>query len=164
MQFKKGQVLLVDTNIIIEAHRAKCWKPLCDFYRIETVEKCVEETQTGASNRHPSEIIDYATLKNQLHAIHPVTPLQIAEFILNNKVQLDDGERDLLAHVATRTDVWILSSPDKAAMRAAHTMGWLDHLVSLEAACRNMNLSTQMLKQNYTEDWHRVERVKLRLG
>jgi hypothetical protein len=164
MEFQKGEVLLVDTNVIIEAHRVKCWKALCDFYRIETVEKCVEETQTGASNRHPSEIIDYSVLKRQLSEIHHVTPLQRADFILKNKIPLDDGERDLLAHIATRTDIWILSSPDKAAMRAANEMGWLDHLVSLEAACRNIKLSTPPLKQNYTEEWHSVERVKLRLG
>jgi hypothetical protein len=164
MQYQKGQIVLVDTNIIIEAHRTKCWKPICDFYHVETVEKCVEETQTGANNRMQSDIIDYAQLKQTLKAIHHVTELQRAEFLLTNEVPLDAGERDLLAHAATRKDIWILCSPDKAAMRAAHKAGWLDQLVSLEAACKNININSKELKRNYTEEWHVMERTKLRLG
>lgn len=165
MDFKKGQVVLVDTNVIIEAHRVKCWKALADYFSLETVEKCVEETQTGAQNRSPEENIDQAGLKKSLRAIHPVSQLERMEFSLRNAVPLDPGERDLLAHAASRTDAWILSSPDKAAMRAASVEGWLDRLVSLEALCIDLRIRLASdLKRNYTTEWHSTEAVKLRLG
>jgi len=44
---QQGQIVLVDTNIIIEAFRARCWKALTAYYRVETVEKCYEEALTG---------------------------------------------------------------------------------------------------------------------
>ena len=38
---------LMDTNVIIEAHRTDSWRALTGGYRVESVEKCVIETQTG---------------------------------------------------------------------------------------------------------------------
>ena len=49
----KGPVL-VDTNVIIECHRAGAWAALAGGYAVETVEKCVEETQTGFQRRQPA--------------------------------------------------------------------------------------------------------------
>ncbi len=39
--------VLVDTNVILEAHRTGTWRALTGGYRVETVEECVTETQTG---------------------------------------------------------------------------------------------------------------------
>ncbi len=41
--FEKGQIVLVDTNVILEAHRVSCWNTLASHFRLATV----EETQTG---------------------------------------------------------------------------------------------------------------------
>ena len=43
---RPGAVVLVDTNVIIEAHRISAWA-----YGVETVEDCVTETQTGRDPR-----------------------------------------------------------------------------------------------------------------
>ena len=47
MRFRPGQIVLVDTNVIIEAHRTGCWKVLASHFPIHTVEKIVEETDIG---------------------------------------------------------------------------------------------------------------------
>ena len=44
---RPGAVVLVDTNVIIEAHRTAAWAALVGAYGVETVEDCVTETQTG---------------------------------------------------------------------------------------------------------------------
>ena len=165
MDFKIAQVVLVDTNVIIEAHRVKCWNALAAYYALETVEKCVEETQTGAQNRSPAENIDQNKLRGTLRAVHRVSEIEIAEFLLRQKQHLDAGERDLLSHAATRHDAWIVSSPDKAAMRVAFAEGWADRLIALEALCNHLKIGTsQKLNRNYTVAWHSVEFVKHRMG
>jgi hypothetical protein len=44
---ERGRIVLVDTNIIIEAVRSHCWNALATHYAQETVEKCLEEARTG---------------------------------------------------------------------------------------------------------------------
>ena len=48
---KRQEVVLVDTNVIIEAHRTGAWAALAGAYAVETVEDCVTETQTGYQRR-----------------------------------------------------------------------------------------------------------------
>ena len=48
---QRGQVVLVDTNIIIEAVRVNCWGALTAHFSVETVEKCCEEARTGELHR-----------------------------------------------------------------------------------------------------------------
>ena len=50
--------VLVDTNVILEAHRVDAWRALTGGYRLETVEDCVTETQTGFQKRRPEQQID----------------------------------------------------------------------------------------------------------
>ena len=39
--------VLVDTNVLFEAFRVGAWNRFGGAYSVETVEKCVEETQAG---------------------------------------------------------------------------------------------------------------------
>ena len=50
--------VLVDTNVILEAHRTGSWGALTGGYAVETVEDCVTETQTGFQRRQPENRID----------------------------------------------------------------------------------------------------------
>ena len=43
----RRRVILLDTNIIIEAVRTRCWNGLRGQYHLVTVEKCREEAQSG---------------------------------------------------------------------------------------------------------------------
>ena len=45
--------MLVDTNVILEAHRTGSWRALAGGYAVETVEDCVTEPQTGFQRRRP---------------------------------------------------------------------------------------------------------------
>ncbi|MGC8074344.1 hypothetical protein ACP3W1_27665, partial [Salmonella enterica] len=63
----------MDTNVILEAHRTGCWRALRGGLRLETVEECVAETQTGAQRRRPEQRIDETILRRDLKSVHTVT-------------------------------------------------------------------------------------------
>jgi hypothetical protein len=44
---RPGENVLLDTTAIIEAHRQGVWEPLVNGFRLATVEKCIEEIDTG---------------------------------------------------------------------------------------------------------------------
>lgn len=168
MTYRKGQRVLVDTNVVIEAHRTGCWKTIAGYFAMETVEKVIEETQTGAQNRAPHTWIDAAKLRASLRHIAVVTDEMRARFHLAHPdAALDPGELDLLIHAETidASDAWLLNSPDMAAIRHAHRRGWLDRVVSLEAM--NAHLKGRLctaLRQNFSEAWLSTKRTRLRLS
>jgi hypothetical protein len=167
--FKQSQIVLVDTNVLIEAHRTGCLASLANYFSLHTVETVVTETQTGHQNRSPEETIDLVKLKSQLKHIEVITQAQRAAFYLAYPtVALDPGELDLIIYAGSfskNTEVWFLNSPDMAAVRHAYTRNWLDRLVSLEAMTSHISarLSGQ-LPQNYTERWLRERKLNLLLG
>lgn len=166
MTLARGTTILVDTNVIIEAHRCGVWNPISKAYQLDTVEKCVEETQTGFQNRRPEETIDQKTLQSSLRHMGKVDDVARAELIvrLNDSANLDDGERDLLAHALTRIDDLFLASPDLAAIRAIMQLGWGDRLVSLEEMVIPLSIKlTNPLRRNFTAAWSSQERTKLLL-
>lgn len=168
MTFRQGQRVIVDTNVIIEAHRTGCWTTLTHYFEIETVEKVVEETQTGAQNRAPETHINEQVLRASLTHVATITDAMRAKFHeAYPTAVLDPGERDLIVYAGTLkgNDTWLLNSPDMAAVRHAHSRGWLDRVVSLEAMNRQLkgHLSAA-LKDNYTEQWLSVRRTRLILG
>ena len=78
---------------------------------------------------------------------------------------LDAGERDLLAHAMTRTDEFHVCSCDKAALVAAHALGWLDRVVSLEAVATSVGARpSPRLKVQFTEARMVQWRTSLTLG
>lgn len=165
--FAHHQIVLVDTNVIIEAHRTRCFTQLASYFALHTVEKVVEETQTGLQNRRTEETIDYAALRASLRNVADVTDLARADFALRfPDAVLDPGELDLLIYAGTlpAKDVWLLNSPDKAALRFGHARGWLDRFVSLEAMVNHLRAqTTDALKGNYTESWLSDQRLRLLL-
>ena len=58
--------VLVDTNVILECWRIGAWRALAGGYRVETVEDCVIETQTGFQRRAAEQQIDNAALRGFL--------------------------------------------------------------------------------------------------
>lgn len=74
--------LLIDTNVILECHRVSAWKALSGGYILETVEKCVEETQNGMQNRHPETWINEVDLKDTFQTIHAVDDRRRAEAVI----------------------------------------------------------------------------------
>lgn len=167
MDFQPRQIVLVDTNVILEAHQTGCWVPLAQYFALHTVAKVVEETQTGYQNRDPEHWIDEAMLRGQLAHVETVTEVQRVKFnMAHGHPTLDAGERDLVIYAESLTSpMWLLNSPDMAAVRFAHRMGWIDRLVSLGAM--SAHLKTRLsrdLRDNYTERWLSGKRTGLLLG
>lgn len=125
-------IVLVDTNVILEAHSKRCWAALCGGHQVETVEKCVEETQTGFQQRRPEQNIDERQLRASLANVHPVDELALAEVLLMGGGVLHAGERHLWAHALTRQDAWVLCGPDTASLRFGHEARMRDRIVTLE--------------------------------
>lgn len=130
---QRGQVILVDTNIIIESFRTGCWTALTAHFSIETVEKCCEEAHTGEAHRAGYVKVDTRTLRQGL-TIHRVSDRDLIALSIRDidAFRLDLGERHLWAHALGRNDAWLASSGDRAAVNAAVRLGWEDLLVSLE--------------------------------
>jgi hypothetical protein len=78
---------------------------------------------------------------------------------------IDAGERDLLAHALARSDrgLWVLASPDKAAIAAAVDAEIHDHLVSLEEILGAVGVRAN-LRYHFTKDWLVKERTSALLG
>lgn len=167
MDFQPRQIVLVDTNVILEAHRTGCWVPLATYFALHTVAKVVEETQTGYQNRDPEHWIDESVLRGKLAHVEPVTETQRVTFNMkHDHPALDAGERDLLIYAETlRSPAWLLNSPDMAAVRFAHRLGWIDRLVSLGAMSAHLKVRLRCdLRDNYTERWLSGKRTELLLG
>lgn len=152
-----GKLVLVDTMVIIEAHRTGSWRALASRYAIETVETCFAETQTGAQKRRPEQRIDPAQLRASLAAVHPVTDAERASLYVRDYAasNLDAGERDLWAHAATRSDAWVMSGPDTASLRFGVRLGLRDRLIALETLLNDIgHRPREPLRRNYTRAWH----------
>ncbi len=157
------QHVLVDTNVIIEAHRTTCWRALVDRYVMDTVCRCVEECETGNRNRN-AVAIDTARLKVDLKpkVATPQMILTLAQRV-GGRVDLDPGEKELLAYALSLQDCWIITSPDKAAVRAGHVLGVAERFVSLEALANDAG-QRPALRDQYTTRWLSVFRTQVMLG
>jgi hypothetical protein len=127
------QVILVDTNIVIEAVRIGCWSAVTAHYRIETVAKCCEEARTGDRRRAGYVQVTEEDLQTRL-TVHRVSDTDLAHLALRDaeSFRLDEGERHLWAHALQRDDEWFACCCDHAAVNAAVRLGWQDRLVALE--------------------------------
>lgn len=149
-----GGPIFADANTIIEAHRVRCWGALASRFHLETVEKCFEETQTGAQNRRPEENIDPQPLRSSLRAVQPVSPVQLAEVDLRGGAILDAGERALWAHALTRADPWLVCGPDTASVKFGFEQGHRFRLVSLgELLSAIGHRPAIQLRRNYEKAW-----------
>ncbi|GAA4357631.1 hypothetical protein GCM10023165_51780 [Variovorax defluvii] len=166
------QRVLVDTCIIIEAFRTNCWGALCNRFAIETVEKCIEEACTG-DPLNPSRLtIDRQALTNGLAARHIVDDELLALLAIERSdlPALDDGELHLMAWLHGNAPVpatLLISTTDKAAIRASHLLGLLDQVSSLEAMGEEAGIAKAQLRQladHFRVRWLADIRTKLLLN
>lgn len=151
--------MLLDANVIIEAHRTGAWAALVGAYGVETVEDCVTETQTGYQRRTREEWIEVGDLKQSLGAVHEVDDLERAELAVRiSGISLDRGEESLWAHALARKGIWFLCGPDRASLRAGVRLQMRDRLVSMEDLLeRAGHRPRRALRPAYTRKW--MERV-----
>jgi hypothetical protein len=147
--------VLVDTNVILECWRVGAWRALSSGYRVETVEDCVIETQTGFQRRRSEQQIDVASLQASLAAIHRPEVREFAILAVQAPdIVLDPGERALWAHALTREDDWILCGPDKASLRFGVRAGFRERLAALETLLDAVGYRPKnAVRSNYTAAW-----------
>ena len=152
---RPGAVVLVDTNVIIEAHRSGTWAALVGAYRVETVEDCVTETQTGYERRPREQWIDVGELKASLGGVHEVTDRERAELAVRvSGIALDRGEESLWAHALGRAGTWLLCGPDRASLRVGIRLEVRDRFVSMEELLDDAGHRPQRsLRSAYTRKW-----------
>lgn len=158
-------IILVDSMIVIEAVRTGAWKAVTGRYRVVTVDTCANELRQGDATALGYVAVTPADLARA--TIEPLTAITAAEFRLRypDADGLDDGERDLLALATTRRDDFQLCSCDKAAVRAAHALGWIDRLISFEALLQCVGARAHPgLRIQFTERRLGEWRTKLQLG
>lgn len=151
----RGTAVLVDTNVIIEAHRTKGWRALVGGYAVETVEDCVTETQTGFQRRRSEEAINRDQLLESLANVHAVNDLERAELAVRvHGIALDLGEWSLWAHARGRGEPWVLCGPDRASLRCGVRLGFRERLVSLQGLLHAVGHQPKLaLRQQYTKQW-----------
>lgn len=158
--------VLVDTNVILESHRVESWRALAGGYRVETVEECMMETQTGFQRRRKERQIDERELRAALQAVHVVEGRERAELAVRiQDMALDRGEAALWAHALNRNDAWLLCGPDKASLRCGVRLGFRERLASLEGLLDDIGHRTKpSLRTAYTRQWHERTLVELVLA
>ena len=116
MGLKRGQAVLVDTNVILESHRSRTWDHLTAHFSVETVSECVAECETGNQRLDNPVPVDIAALRERM-LVHSVSQAELTacKLLLRSGTSLDAGEEHLIAYALTREDVWLIGSPDKAA-------------------------------------------------
>jgi len=157
---KPKQIVLVDTNIIIEAVRLKCWKALTTYFHIVTVSQCCEEVLTGNRRRPGFVEVTQGDLERHL-TVCLVSEKDLACLDTHEAVEtfgLDYGERHLWAHALQRTDDWFACCCDRAAIDVAVRLGWKDRLKALQelvvqagAITAAKNLKPQFSKARISE-------------
>ena len=151
----RGTAVLVDTNVIVEAHRTRAWRALVGAYAVETVEDCVTETQTGFQRRRREQAINGGMLRESLANVLVVSDLERAKLaVLVEDIALDIGEWSLWAHALSRTGPWVLCGPDKASLRCGVRLGFRERLVSLEGLLLGVGHRLKVpLRRQYTRQW-----------
>lgn len=157
---QRKDIILVDTCVIIEAIHRGYWGHLHGNFRLETVEYCLVEVQTGRTQRLAQPISE-AELRGCFHQVHPVSAVDVLRALENFDLShLDKGEQELWVHALQRDDAWLLSGPDEASMKFGCSVGHRDRLVSLEKALEILGVRNPRLQENYQNNW--LEGVKRR--
>ena len=147
-------VVYLDTCVILEAHRVKCWKQLVSQYELHTVRRCYEELADG--NPHDS---DYIAVDRQQIAqemtIHESVPRQCiaAATLATTFGGLDAGEKELLAWCADQDpQAMLITTGDRAAIVAACELGLRNCLQPLEEITDKIGLRVA-LQPHYCRAW-----------
>lgn len=154
--------VLLDTMIIIEAHRVGCWRAMLGHYRLDTVQKCMEECATGNQRRRVRVPIDVGQLQTDISP-KPVTAKEITQFTLRypGAVDLDAGEKELMAYALTlESGSYYMCSSDRACLRAGFTLGMT--FVSFEELVEGTG-ERVALERHHTKTWLQQQRTQWRL-
>ena len=127
-------IVFVDANVVIEAHRTRCWPALAARYDVRTTRECWRELSRGDPRDSDYVPVDLKALAGQV-SVHDATTAMLAAAAARAPqcALIHRGERELLAWVAAQTgEVLLLTTADRAAVKAACRLKQASRLVSLE--------------------------------
>lgn len=160
--------VFVDTCIIIEAFQTSTWTSLCNRFDVETVEKCVEECATGDPLLPDRANVPQARLRAELARVHPVSTEDLIALSRQSGLpSIDDGERHLMAWLHSNRPAnasVLISTADRAAVRAAHVLRLLDQVRSLELLLREAGVAPSKIKglrDHFSEKWMATARTRI---
>ena len=160
----RDQIVLVDTNVIIEAHRVRSWDAVTGWFSVETVDECAVEAGSGDSRKCGYVFVDVKQLRKKIMVHKVERKIVLAAELTNERFsELDPGEKELLAFAIQYEKAWLLCSPDRACMGLMHELSFLNRLVSLETMQRKAGLNKQ-LRENFTEKWLKKRRTEFIIG
>ncbi|MFA6568544.1 MAG: hypothetical protein WCS96_10055 [Victivallales bacterium] len=166
MQIKRDDIIFMDTNVIIEAERAGILKHLAGHYEnLTTVEKCVEELNTGNKTAPDYVPVDTEFVKGSM-SVKQVSQKETIELLLklNNEVTVHDGEKELLAHInGQNVKIFYICSPDRACIIAAGKLGLIDKVISLENLTESCGIKNSKLRNHFSKKWLQDFKTKLAL-
>lgn len=162
---RPGENVLLDTTAIIEAHRQGIWEPIVNGFRLATVEKCIEEIDTGNLVAGERLEIDTGRLRMEM-TVCQVDDATMAAAVLSSEGKLQilhDGEKELIAYATNVNGIFYISSQDRACVRVGAKMGLLDRFVSLEEIAEAVGRKRLPLPWHYTKKWLSDVRTACRL-
>lgn len=156
----RGDIVLADTNVLVELVRIQQYKAVTTAFRFETAGKCIEEIGTGGKARQ--KYVQYLRSRLVVHSVGSREMAALHHHAADAK-WLDEGEKHLLAHAAGKQGAWWLCDPDIAALRVARDLRILDRTVALDALLGIAGVRCTV-RDNFTGKWLEKTRTKLLLG
>ncbi len=164
-KLQASEFVFVDTDIVIEAVRTKCWNAISGQCRVVTVEECAEELRRGDPSAPGYVPVTQQDIDRM--TVEPLSDHARVEFRLayTEADGLDRGERDLLAFAYGWNSDFVLCCCDHAVVRAAYTLGWIDSVTSLEALSQTVGARPNPpLKRQFTEQYMSKWRTSFLFG
>ena len=161
----RDSIILLDAVAIKAAHQLGCWNALRQTYTLHSVPLCVQEaTQVNRSGKQlVARSNEEVTAEITIGAVTTLMRVQIT-LRLGNRIDLDAGERDLLAYALTlQSKVWWLCGPDNGSVNALHFLGMLDRMISLQTLSHGAGQKINAIPHHYTERWLADRRTRFLL-
>lgn len=151
---------MLDTNVIIEAHRTGCWNAVAKGFALETTKECAEEARRG-NKRDPNYVAVELSGKSNVVTVEPswydAVKARSVFFSL-----LQRGEQELLVYAYHDRSLQWASTADTAAVRAGYELGVLDRFVALEELAALVGARPK-LRRHFTLAWLSRLRTELQL-
>ena len=159
----RRDVVMLDTMVILEAHRTRCWKSLCAAFALHSVDGCIQELVAKRPGSRRGFVEVDARAVREVMTIQAVSQRELAaiRLALMGLPDVDAGEEALLAHARGRSGAWLVSAPDNAMIKALRKLKFLDRYVTLEEMTRVGGCApAEPLARHHTNAWFAEKRAQ----
>jgi hypothetical protein len=157
----KLKLLLLDANVIIEAHEKGVWENLtqsCEITITEAVKSECKYWLDLEGNRNYIDIDSYIT-KGSINCVEvKLTSIEelIAKFDVSYVDRLDPGETESLAFLFESNDNWVISSSDDIVYKILGAMNRINQGISLEEILNKIGV-TKTLQWQFTKKFRMIK-------